>query len=122
MSYRIAIGTLDGKEVTEHFGRAKGFRIIEINQESGDERLIADISVVGSEDCSHGHDEQMLQTKIQALLDHKVNSVLVRQIGPKSERLLNKNNIEVLVAEGDVNKALTRIKIFYKRHVFQQHV
>ena len=68
-TYRIAVGTLDGLSITEHFGRSKGFRIIEIDSETDAEKLIADIEVVHSEDCSHGHDQAMLEEKIQALLD-----------------------------------------------------
>ena len=106
-SYRIAVGTLDGQNITEHFGRSKGFRIIEI-----------DIEVVHSEDCSHGHDQAMLEEKIQALLDFRVTAILVAQIGPGSERLVTKNGIQVLVAEGELAKALERIKKYFKRHHF----
>ena len=117
-SYRIAVGTLDGQNITEHFGRSKGFRIIEIDQDTDEERNIADIEVVHSEDCSHGHDQAMLEEKIQALLDFRVTAVLVAQIGPGSERLLTKNGIQVLVAEGELAKALERIKKYFKRHHF----
>ena len=117
-TYRIAVGTLDGLSITEHFGRSKGFRIIEIDSETDAEKLIADIEVVHSEDCSHGHDQEMLEAKIQALLDWKVTAILVAKIGPGSERLVTKNGIEVLVAEGEVEKAMVRIKKYYKRHSF----
>ena len=43
-TYRIAVGTLDGKEITEHFGQSKGFRIIEVDQSSDEEKPIADIA------------------------------------------------------------------------------
>jgi predicted Fe-Mo cluster-binding NifX family protein len=117
-TYRIAIGTLDGKEITEHFGRAAGFRIIEINQETDEEKALADIEVVHSTDCSKGHDEEMLRSKLQALLDWDVIAILVRQIGPGSERLVTKNQIEVLTAEGDVEEALVKVKKFYKKRHF----
>jgi predicted Fe-Mo cluster-binding NifX family protein len=117
-TYRIAIGTLDGKEITEHFGRASGFRIVEINQETDEERALADIEVVHSNDCLNGHDEDMLRAKIQALLDWDVIAILVRQIGPGSERLVTKNQIEVLTAQGDVQEALIKVKKFYKKRHF----
>ena len=118
-SYRIAVGTLDGQNITEHFGRSKGFRIIEIDQETDAEKALADIEVVHSEDCSHGHDQSMLESKIQALLDWNVTAVLISQIGPGSERMVTKNGIQVLVSEGEVAKALERIKKFYKKHHFE---
>ena len=118
-SYRIAVGTLDGQNITEHFGRAKGFRIIEVNQETDEETALADIEVVHSKDCSHGHDKAMLESKIQALLDWKVTAILVAQIGPGSERLVTKNNIQVLVSEGELSPAMARVKKYFKRHHFE---
>ena len=118
-SYRIAIGTLDVNEITEHFGQARGFRIVEIDQESDGEKAIADIEVVHSDGCDGGHDQDMLRQKIQALLDFNVVAILVRQIGPGAERMVTKNGIQVLVAEGDVTPAMTSVKKFFKRHHFQ---
>ena len=118
-SYRIAIGTLDGNEITEHFGQARGFRIVEIDQESDGEKAIDDIEVVHSDGCDGGHDQDMLRQKIQALLDFNVVAILVRQIGPGAERMVTKNGIQVLVAEGDVTPAMTSVKKFFKRHHFQ---
>ena len=73
-TYRIAVGTVDGQNVTEHFGRSKQFRVIEVDQDSDEEKALADIEVLHSEDCSHGHDQQMLEAKIQALLDWNVTA------------------------------------------------
>ena len=117
-TYRIAVGTVDGQNVTEHFGRSKQFRVIEVDQDSDEEKALADIEVLHSEDCSHGHDQQMLEAKIQALLDWNVTAILVTQIGPGSERLVTKNGIQVLVAEGEISAAMARIKKYYKRHHF----
>lgn len=114
-TYRIAVGTLDGVNITEHFGRAKGFRIIEIDRETDEEKALADIEVVHSEDCSRGHDQEMLEAKIQALLDWQVTAVLVARIGPGSERMLSKNSIQILVNDGNVETALQRVKKFFKR-------
>ena len=95
--YRIAVGTVDGLNITEHFGRAKAFRIVEVNQDS---------------------DQEMLEAKIQALLDWNVTAVLIARVGPGSERMLTKNGIQVLVNEGSIKDAMVKIKQFYKRHTF----
>ena len=116
--YRIAVGTVDGLNITEHFGRAKAFRIVEVNQDSDEERALADIEVVHTDDCSHGHDLEMLEAKIQALLDWNVTAVLIARVGPGSERMLTKNGIQVLVNEGSIKDAMVKIKQFYKRHTF----
>lgn len=118
MTYRIAIGTLDGIEVTEHFGQGKNFQIIEIDQQSEETKVIGNIEVVHSEACGSGHDENLIQEKIQAFLDWKVIAVVVRQIGLKSERLMIKNGIEVLVFTGKIADGLEKIKRFYNRRNF----
>ena len=117
-SYRIAVGTLDGKEITEHFGTSKGFRIIEIDQETDAEKPLADIEFVHSEKCGQGHDNEMLAAKIQALLDWNVSVVIVSKIGPGSERLLTKNQLQVLTASGSLDTVLGKVKYFYKNHHF----
>lgn len=117
-TYRIAVGTADGQNITEHFGRCKQFRVIEVDQETDEEKALADIAVLHSEDCSHGHDQKMLEAKLQALIDWNVTAILVNQIGPGSERLVTKNGIQVLVAEGEISAAMVRIKKYYKRHHF----
>ena len=120
-SYRVAVGTLDGQIITEHFGRSKGFRIIEVNQETDEEKVLADIEVLHNDDCSQGHNEEMLKAKIQALLDWKVIAILVSQIGPGSERLVTKNGIQILVSDGEVAEAMQKVKKFYKRHHFENN-
>lgn len=119
MSYRIAIGTVDGIMVTEHFGRGKGFLIVEINQQTDEVKNIGMIEVVHSESCSSGHDDNMIRQKIQAFLDWKVVAILVRQIGPNSERMVTKNGIEVLVSEGKIEEVLKKVIRFYKRRNFE---
>jgi predicted Fe-Mo cluster-binding NifX family protein len=118
MSYRIAIGTIDGVEVTEHFGQGKSFQILEIDQQSDEIRLLGSIEVVHSEHCGSGHDENLIQEKIQAFLDWNVIAVIVKQIGPRSERMVTKNGIEVLVFSGKIADGLDKIKKFYKRRSF----
>lgn len=120
MAYRIAIGTTDGVEVTEHFGRGREFRIVEVDQQTDEIKDLGNIEVIHSETCGEGHDENLVQQKIQALLDWQVTVILVKQIGPKSERLVTKNGIEVLVFDGKVEDALQRVKRFYKGRSFSQ--
>lgn len=119
MTYRIAIGTFDGVEVTEHFGQGKNFQILEIDQQSEEVKVLGNIEVVHSEACGNGHDENLIQEKIQAFLDWGVIAVVIKQIGFRSERLLIKNGIEVLVFSGKIADGLEKIKRFYKRRNFQ---
>ncbi|MBP5332149.1 MAG: hypothetical protein J6Y89_09890 [Lachnospiraceae bacterium] len=117
--YRIAVGSADGVNITEHFGSSRAFRIVEIDQETDEESALAVIEVVHSEGCGHGHDQAMLEAKIQSLLDWQVTAVLVARIGPGSERMLTKNGIQVLESEGSIENAMVKIKRFYKRYSFE---
>jgi predicted Fe-Mo cluster-binding NifX family protein len=118
MAYRIAVGTLDGKEITEHFGRARGFRIFEVSPDTGEEVALVDIEVTAAEGDA-GHNQKLLEEKIQALLDWKVTAILVKQIGPKAERMVIKNGIQVLCSDGSVTAAMEQVKRFYKKTVRQ---
>lgn len=118
MSYRIAIGTVDGVEVTEHFGKGKSFIILEINQQSDEVVNLGNIEPIYSHNCGQGHDENLIQEKIQGFLDWNVKAVLVKQIGSKSERILAKKGIDVLISSGKVKDVLEKVKKFYKRQNF----
>lgn len=118
MAYRIAIGTVDGIEVTEHFGEGKNFLIVEIDHISDEVKKLANIGVTHSEHGCMGHDENLIQEKIQGFLEWNVKAILVKQIGPRSERIMTKNKIDVLLRSGKIEEALEKIKKFYKRRHF----
>lgn len=114
-SYRIAVGTVDGENITEHFGRLKQFKIIEIDKQTDEELFIADIEVVDVCGASEGSHDEILQEKVQALLDFNVKAILVNHIGPGAERIVTKNGIEVLVREGSIKDALEAVKKYYSK-------
>lgn len=115
MSYRIAIGTVDGFEISEHFSRAKNFMIVEIDPQSDKVKKLGNIEVIYSEHSIEGHDENLIRQKIQGLLDLNVSVILVKQIGAKAERMVIKNGIDVLVASGKIDDALYQVIKYYKR-------
>ncbi|MBP5151892.1 MAG: hypothetical protein ILP13_03125 [Lachnospiraceae bacterium] len=116
-SYRIGVGTTDGENITEHFGRLKQFKIIEINSETGEELFIADIEVVVVCGQSEGSHDDLIQDKVQALLDFNVKAILVNHIGPGAERIVTKNGIEVLIHDGSVREALDTLKKYYSKQL-----
>lgn len=120
MKYRIAVGTLDGVEITEHFGKGKGFRIYEIDQETNTEKALVDIAVKSKEDCGQKSHDEFLEEKVQALLDWQVKVVLVSKIGPGAERQLLKNGIQSLMQSGKVETVLEKVKNFYEKQPFEE--
>ncbi|GHU80891.1 hypothetical protein FACS1894191_7100 [Clostridia bacterium] len=121
-TYRIAVGTSDGKYVDEHFGQAGRFVIMDITRETGDvsivEERLAPIPE-GDGGCG-GHNNALIAGKIGLLLDCQI--VLVAKIGGKSEKFLLHNDIIPLQFEGDVESALERIKKAYKNRPFLRKI
>lgn len=120
MKYRIAVGTVDGIEITEHFGRGRNFRIYEIDQEKDSVKTLVDISVNSRDECNMASHDEFLEEKIQALLDWKVKIVLVSKIGPGAERQLIKNGIQSLSKDGKVDAVLQKVKTFYAKQPFEE--
>jgi predicted Fe-Mo cluster-binding NifX family protein len=115
MKYRIAIGTKDGSNITEHFGGCSRFQILEIDQEDDSINFIED-RITGHQESCGVHQEVVIREKIDALKDCQL--VLVKQIGVQSEKLLIHYGIVPLQNQGAINQALKKIIVFYKKHQF----
>lgn len=98
---KVAVASTDGIEINEHFGRAKQFYIFEVDEEGGftfsekRENLQNNAAVAG---CHPSDDVLQLLTDVEA--------VLAVQIGPRTERALQRLNIFALSVTGPVEKAL----------------
>jgi predicted Fe-Mo cluster-binding NifX family protein len=115
MKYRIAIGTNDKINVTEHFGQSRQFDIFEIDQENDEITYVEERTCTFSTQCGE-HQDDKLREKIQAIKDCQI--VLVKQIGGQSEKVLNHNNIIALQYQGTIEGALMKIIKFYKKYIF----
>ncbi|SHO45974.1 NifB/NifX family molybdenum-iron cluster-binding protein [Anaerocolumna xylanovorans] len=115
MTYRIAIGTNDGINITEHFGQCSRFQILAISQEDDSVTFMEDRITIHQDSCKN-HQEEVIREKINALRDCQI--VLVRQVGTRSEKLLIHSGIVPLQYQGSINQALIKIKAFYKKHQF----
>jgi len=115
MSYRIAIGTKDGNNISEHFGACSIFQILEINQLDDSITFIENRNTE-FQAINEGHQEEKIRDKISALEDCQI--VLVSQIGGRSEKLLLHNGIVPLKKPGLIKEALPKIIKFYKRQIF----
>ncbi len=115
MKYRIAIGTKDGKYITEHFGQCRCFYIIDIEQKNDLVTFIEERDTGCRTHCG-SHQDDRIRDKIRALKDCQI--ILVKQIGGQSEKLLNHNGIIPLQYQGLIEDALIKIKKFYKKQYF----
>jgi predicted Fe-Mo cluster-binding NifX family protein len=115
MKYRIAVGTKDKVNVTEHFGQCQSFLIIDIDQENDEATYAGERCTVFSSQCGE-HQDEKIRNKIDSIKDCRI--VLAKQIGGQSEKLLNHNGIIALQFQGTIEEALARIKKVYRRHKF----
>jgi len=139
MSIKIAVGSSNGIVIDQHFGSATKFYIFELlgdgNSEFIETREV-ETEVVGltpttcndnvNKGCnsggnlgcgsgchSGGHDEDGLIGKINLILD--CQATLVNQVGKGAEKLLLKNGISAFEAKGSIEKAFSKLYIYYKR-------
>ena len=117
MKYRVAIGTNDGKNITEHFGTCGRFQILEIYQERDEVVFIEDRITAHQEECRSHLDDNIIE-KIKALNDCQI--ILVKQIGGKSEKLLIHYGFIPLMNSGSIDKAMFKIIKFYKNQIFNR--
>lgn len=115
MKYRVAIGTGDGINITEHFGQCQRFSIVDIDQATDEIESIGYRETEFSEQCGD-HQQEKINKKIAALQDCQI--VLVNRIGRQSEKLLVHNGISPLQFQGSIDDSLKKITKFYKNYQF----
>ena len=102
---KIAVGSSDGVNITEHFGKAQEFLIYEVNQE-GDYQLLEtrrnDFHQANKQDSSKQHN----RIYIIAELLYDVEVVLVSQIGPEAVSTLQEKGIKAIPLSLPIDKAL----------------
>jgi predicted Fe-Mo cluster-binding NifX family protein len=108
-NWRVAIASLDGKVINEHFGRAKEFLIVDIKAD-GSYEFIEKRSVTPL--CNNGdHTGQALLSAVDTLRD--CAAVLVARIGIAAERALKINNIKVFEYSDYIDEAIEKMAKYF---------
>lgn len=107
--WRVAVASLDGKVINEHFGRARTFYIFDISRDGtwrfGEERPVTPL-------CSGGeHTEQGLLDIISKLTD--CTAVLVARIGMVARRALELSHISVFEHPDTIEDALNKLTRYF---------
>jgi nitrogen fixation protein NifX len=111
MKYNIAIGSRDGKAVTEHFGGCQKFVIVTVDKESDTYSFTGFREI--EPPCKNGdHSDDGLENAARALKDCRV--VLVSRIGPTAQLILERHGIDVLEYYGLIDDAIKRIIRYYR--------
>lgn len=100
---RVAVASIDGISINEHFGRAALFYIYGVN-EDGSFRLLEERAITlpspDYPEVAHGADATVAQLS-------DVHAVLVAQIGPGAQSSLNRQGVRSYALSGPVEKALS---------------
>ena len=97
---KVAVGSSDGINIDEHFGRAGQFLIYEIDGNEDFRLLETRKSNLDAE----GHNKARLDSLARLLAD--VDAVLVYRIGPKGAETLRRAGIVSVALGGRIDRAL----------------
>jgi predicted Fe-Mo cluster-binding NifX family protein len=104
MKHRIAVATEDGLTIHQHFGRAEGFQIVDI--EDGVYKFVEKRSVESS--CRQGgHSTESFDAVLKILSD--CEAVVVGKIGPGAGDYLIDRGMRVFEGSGIVDDVLGTI-------------
>jgi len=113
-NWRVAIASLDGKVINEHFGRAREFYIIDLAPD-GTYSLIEKRTVTPL--CANDeHTREGLYNSIVALRD--CTAVLVSRIGMAAKKALEQNRISVFEQPDYIDSALSKLAQYYTKTNF----
>jgi predicted Fe-Mo cluster-binding NifX family protein len=111
MSWRIAVASIDGVLITEHFGRSRWFYIIDV-QRDGTGVLVERRSVPPFCEVA-GHTAVGMTARIETLRD--CVAVLVAKIGPHAQQGLSLAGISVFEEPAQLETAVKQVAAYYVR-------
>ncbi|MDR2363852.1 MAG: dinitrogenase iron-molybdenum cofactor biosynthesis protein [Spirochaetaceae bacterium] len=111
MPWRVAVSSLDGVLINEHFGRARWFYIIDAEKDGPvvtvEQRMVTPLCQCGS------HSEQGMSAGIEALGD--CLAVLTAKIGPAARKQLEGAGLSVFEEPAVVEEAVKKLAAYYKK-------
>jgi predicted Fe-Mo cluster-binding NifX family protein len=111
MGWRVAAASIDGILVTEHYGRSKGFYIVDIQPDGTfvtvERRTVTPLCESGS------HSELAMASGIQTLRD--CIAVLAAKIGPSARKQLELAGISVFEQPVTLEEAAQKLAEYYGR-------
>lgn len=105
MAFKVAVASLDGIHINQHFGRSDGFLIYQI-EENGEYALVEERAV--SRPCGPGkHEDDALKQAAAQLSDCSI--ALVSRIGPGAEQALAAKGVKAFEIYDTIERALQKL-------------
>ncbi|MCD8038946.1 MAG: hypothetical protein LUE96_07675 [Lachnospiraceae bacterium] len=119
MKYFVAAASGNGISVDTHFGYARTYRIIGVDDEQGtwetqETRNISLNDELSGDGGCFGHDEGTIAGVAEQLKDCRY--VLVEKIGARPQKILQRNGLEVLETDMKIDDAVRKIIQYQKKH------
>lgn len=119
MSYKIAVGTSDQKNVNLHFGEIESVSVFEVNESDGSYSFLESRKIIREPEkeacesgCSCGSN---FAVKVgQTVSD--CTYFLVAKIGPKPHRLLQENSVNCIEAPFEIEEAVSKLNGYFVSH------
>jgi predicted Fe-Mo cluster-binding NifX family protein len=111
MGWRVATASIEGTMVTEHFGRAKSFYIVDIQADGSFETLERRVVTPLCE--GGGHSESVFGATVEMLRD--CIAVLAAKIGPSARKRLELAGIAVFEQPIKIEDAAKKLGVYYAR-------
>jgi hypothetical protein len=119
MSYKIAVGTSDQKNVNLHFGEIESVSVFEVNEGDGSYSFLESRKIIREPEkeacesgcsCGSGFAEKIGKTVSDCTY------FLVAKIGPKPHRLLQENNVNCIEAPFPIDAAIGKLNRYFVLH------
>jgi predicted Fe-Mo cluster-binding NifX family protein len=111
MGWRIAVTSLDGVLINQHFGKAEEFLIYDLEPE-GTGVLVEKREVIPwSKSPGHGADEGEPSGIANDISD--CTAVLTARIGPGARKKLELSGVSVFEESSNINEALKKLARYY---------
>lgn len=105
MAFQVAVASLDGQRINQHFGRSRSFLIYRVEDYGGYE-LLEEREV--KPPCGPGqHEEDALMETARLLQDCSI--ALVSRIGPGAEKALAAHGVKAFEIYDTIDNALKKL-------------
>ncbi|MBQ1628493.1 MAG: hypothetical protein II098_04960 [Treponema sp.] len=119
MSYKIALGSSDGKNINLHFGEIESVSIYEVSESDGSYSFLENRRIKREPEketcesgCSCGNG--FVRKVGEAVSD--CTYFLVAKIGNKASRLLQENNVNCIEAPFEIEEAVSKLNGYFISH------
>jgi predicted Fe-Mo cluster-binding NifX family protein len=117
MGWRVAAASIDGILITEHFGRARWFYVVDLQR---DGRVIPVERRTVTPPCQEGgHSESGMEAAVDALRD--CAAVLVAKIGGPARRALETAGISAFEEPAVAEEAYKKLAAYYRQSHFPEN-